>query len=34
MELLGDVGHAKSRIGPFEGSVRVGPRLMHSLRQT
>jgi hypothetical protein len=26
MELLGDVGHVKSRFGPFEDSVSAGAR--------
>jgi hypothetical protein len=34
MELLGVVGHVKSRFGPFEDSFSVGARLVHGLRQT
>jgi hypothetical protein len=31
MELLGDVGHVESRIGPFEDDVSVGVSYMHGL---
>jgi hypothetical protein len=31
MELQGDVGHVKSRFGPFGDSVGVSARLVHSL---
>jgi hypothetical protein len=34
MELLGDVGHVESCIGPFGGSVSVSARKVHCLRQT
>jgi hypothetical protein len=34
MELLGDVGHVKSRFGLFGDSVSVGTGLVHLLRQT
>ena len=34
MVLLGDVGHVECCFGPFGDSVRVGARLVHSLRQT
>jgi hypothetical protein len=34
MELRGDVGHAKSCIYPFGGSVSVRARLLHGLLQT
>jgi hypothetical protein len=34
MELLGDVGNVESHFGPFGGSVSVGARLVHGLRQT
>jgi hypothetical protein len=34
MELLGDVGHVESRIGPFGGSVSVSARKVHGLHQT
>jgi hypothetical protein len=33
MELLGDMGHVKSHLGPFGDSVRVGARWIHSLHQ-
>jgi hypothetical protein len=33
MEPLGDVGHIKSRFGPFGDSVSVSARLVHILRQ-
>ena len=29
MELLGDVGHVKSRFGPFGDNVSVGARKVH-----
>ena len=34
MELLGDVGHVESGIGPFGDSVSIGARKVHGLRQT
>ena len=34
MELLDDVGHAESGIGPFGDSVSIGARKVHGLRQT
>jgi hypothetical protein len=34
MELLGDVAHVESCFGPFSGSVSVGARQVHGLRQT
>jgi hypothetical protein len=34
MELLGDIGHLESRIGPFGDGVSVTVRYVHSLRQT
>ena len=34
MELLGDVGHVKSRFSPFGDGVSVGARLVHGLRRT
>jgi hypothetical protein len=34
MELLGDVGHGESYIGPFEEGVRVDVRDVHGLRRT
>jgi hypothetical protein len=34
MELLGDMGHAESRFGPFGDSVSVGASLVHGLRLT
>jgi hypothetical protein len=33
MELLGDVGHVESCFSLFGGSVSVGARLVHGLRQ-
>jgi D-arabinose 1-dehydrogenase-like Zn-dependent alcohol dehydrogenase len=33
MELLGDVGHIKSRFGQFGDRVSVSARQVHSLRQ-
>ena len=34
MQPLGDVGHVKSRFGPFGDGVSVGARQVHGLRQT
>jgi hypothetical protein len=34
MEPLGDVGHVKSRFGPFGDGVSVSGRYVHGLRQT
>jgi hypothetical protein len=34
MELLGDVGHVESHFGPFEDSICLGARYIHSLHQT
>jgi hypothetical protein len=34
MELLGDVGHVESHIGPSRDSVSVDARWVHGLRQT
>jgi hypothetical protein len=34
MELLGDVGHVKSRFNPFGDSASVNARYVHDLRQT
>jgi hypothetical protein len=34
MELLGDVGHVESCIGPFGGSVSVSARKVHGLRRS
>jgi hypothetical protein len=34
MELLGDVGHVKSRFDPFGDGVNVGARLVNGLCQT
>ena len=34
MELLGDVGHVKSRLGPFGDNVSIGAGYAHALRQT
>jgi hypothetical protein len=34
MELLGDVGHGESCIGPFRDGVRVDVRYVHGLRRT
>ena len=34
MELLGDMGHVKSRFSPFGDSVSVSARLVHSLHRT
>jgi hypothetical protein len=33
MEPLGDLGHSKSRFGPFGNGVSVSVRLVHGLRQ-
>jgi hypothetical protein len=34
MELLGDMGHVESRIGPFGDGVSVGVGQVHNLQQT
>jgi hypothetical protein len=34
MDLLGDMGHVDSRIGPFGDGVSVGVGYVHSVRQT
>jgi hypothetical protein len=34
MELVGDVGHVESHVGPFGDSVSVNATLVHGLRQT
>jgi hypothetical protein len=34
MELLGDMGHVESHIGPFGDGVSVGVRCVHGLHQT
>jgi hypothetical protein len=34
MELLGDMGRAESRFGPFGDGVSVDARLVHGLRLT
>jgi hypothetical protein len=34
MDVVGDVGHLKFRIGPFGGSVSVRARSVHGFHQT